>query len=393
MSSCTSVQKNLERRKERVMTKMNQDQDQDQDQSANKSFDWDKAAQDVEDLEKTFKDTVPEKNEWQEDKSDKPEEEQKDKQEDEQEDEQQEDNESDKNPEEEDREHEKLSLDKKKPKKFNATELEAIKKGWVPKSEFKGSIDEWRSAKEFMDRGELLEVISRQNRDLKKMRTDFEQFNESFAKKTQKEENLEIYQLKEAKKRAIESGDVQTVEQIDNALSAYPYQSHNNQQYHQNNQQYGQNNQQNNQPVDPLVSKFEEENKDWYNHATPENFAMKMYAISKDSQYRESSNHLSSEEILKKVKEDTVNQFPNYFRKDEQLQARLNRSNQNYQTVEAGHASNKPSKREITYLDLPNSLKNMIKNLSGFEDGVPNCGKKRDRYARRLLEIGAVKYN
>ena len=52
---------------------------------------------------------------------------------------------------------------------IESTTLEdkALDKGWRPEDEWTGEPDQWRPAKEFLDRGELMDRISDQTRQLR----------------------------------------------------------------------------------------------------------------------------------------------------------------------------------------------------------------------------------
>src|SRR5438132_1680053 len=51
-----------------------------------------------------------------------------------------------------------------------ALEERAIEQGWRPKDEWDGDESEFRSAREFIDRGELLRKISSQGDELRKLK-------------------------------------------------------------------------------------------------------------------------------------------------------------------------------------------------------------------------------
>src|SRR6266702_2198796 len=56
------------------------------------------------------------------------------------------------------------------PPKHTALEERAIEQGWRPKDEWDGDESEFRSAREFIDRGELLRKISSQGDELRKLK-------------------------------------------------------------------------------------------------------------------------------------------------------------------------------------------------------------------------------
>ena len=284
-----------------------------------------------------------------------------------------------------DKEKETLSIDNSKKRSYSKVELDAMKEGWVPKDKFKGEKEEWRSAREYLDRGKLLNFITKQNKELEQMRADFGQFHKVFMQKNKNDTAKEIVQLKEGRRRAIEAGDVPAVEKFDEVINTYNQQSEIKQQAQ----------------IDPIIIKFEQENLSWFNDMTAENKTMKAYAIQKDNEYIARYPDKSLAERLSLVKKDTEKFFPTYFTKssetssDEGEQKKSQKVYQNYQTTEMGSIGSASSKkREITFDDLPSSYKHIIEaqiDYGRFEK--PDQIKKfKDSYAKRLLEIGEVRW-
>jgi hypothetical protein len=102
------------------------------------------------------------------------------------------------------------------------TEIEqrAHAEGWVPKDEWDGDPDQWRPAKEFLDRGELFKKIEDQNRSLKEMRRTLEEFGKHHAKVREVEFKRALEILKGQKKEALTEGDVDKVVDIDEKIDA-----------------------------------------------------------------------------------------------------------------------------------------------------------------------------
>jgi len=88
-------------------------------------------------------------------------------------------------------------------KEYTKEELEAISKGWKPKSTYEGDSSQFRTAKEFLERGELLDVIRNQGKRLKRLEED----------KTKEKANL----LLDRKREAIRNSDVSSAEEYENA--------------------------------------------------------------------------------------------------------------------------------------------------------------------------------
>jgi hypothetical protein len=55
---------------------------------------------------------------------------------------------------------------------YSDTEKKAMAQGWVPEDQYEGT-GKWRSAEEFLDRGELFAKIDEQNRATKRLKVLF----------------------------------------------------------------------------------------------------------------------------------------------------------------------------------------------------------------------------
>lgn len=102
--------------------------------------------------------------------------------------------------------------------KLSAAEVQAMEQGWVPKEQWEGDPDQWRPAREFLDRGELFRKIEDQNRtikDFKKALNDLQKHHQS-VRETEYKRAIEA--LKHQKKIALNDGDADTVVEIDDQI-------------------------------------------------------------------------------------------------------------------------------------------------------------------------------
>jgi hypothetical protein len=99
-------------------------------------------------------------------------------------------------------------------------EQRAMEQGWVPQEQWEGSPDDWRPAKEFVDRGELLNKISEQKRELKSIRSAMEEFGKHHARVRQVEYERALASLKAQKKEALNDGNADAVIEIDEQIDA-----------------------------------------------------------------------------------------------------------------------------------------------------------------------------
>lgn len=101
---------------------------------------------------------------------------------------------------------------------YTEVEQSALKQGWKPKDQWEGDPDQHRSAREYLDRGELLGKIKSQNAKL-------DEFNRTLA--VMSEHNKKVYaagyekalgDLKLQKKEALREGDADAVMEIDDKI-------------------------------------------------------------------------------------------------------------------------------------------------------------------------------
>lgn len=102
--------------------------------------------------------------------------------------------------------------------KLTAAEEKAMEQGWVPQEEWEGDPEQWRPAKEFLDRGELFKKIEDQNRTIKEFKKALEDLKGHHAKTRDTEYKRALDTLKAQKVQAIEEGDAQSVVKIDDQI-------------------------------------------------------------------------------------------------------------------------------------------------------------------------------
>lgn len=104
-----------------------------------------------------------------------------------------------------------------------AVEQEARSMGWVPQEEFRGDLDKWRPADEFVQRGkEFLPIVQSQNRKLRdQLEAKDREFEERVARMErmnqqamdrQRQQIIDSYE--NAKERAVESGDTEAYRRL-----------------------------------------------------------------------------------------------------------------------------------------------------------------------------------
>lgn len=102
--------------------------------------------------------------------------------------------------------------------KFTAAEEKAMEAGWVPQDQWEGDPDQWRPAKEFLDRGELFKKIEDQNRTIKEFKRALDDLKSHHAKVRETEYKRALEALKTQKKLALEEGDADAVVKLDDQI-------------------------------------------------------------------------------------------------------------------------------------------------------------------------------
>lgn len=113
---------------------------------------------------------------------------------------------------------EKIENPEQKEVKLTPIEEKAMAEGWVPQDEWDGDPDQWRPAKEFLDRGELFKKIEDQNRTIKEFKRVLEDMKQHNAKIREVEYKRALNALKEQKKEALENGDADSVIRLDDQI-------------------------------------------------------------------------------------------------------------------------------------------------------------------------------
>lgn len=110
---------------------------------------------------------------------------------------------------------EKKEPEKKEPNKF---EESARAKGWKPKEEFEGDEGKWIGAEEFLKREPLFDRIKQTTNEVKELKKTIEAMATFHKKNVDAEVAKRLVELKSQKKEAIQTGDVDKVEEIDKAI-------------------------------------------------------------------------------------------------------------------------------------------------------------------------------
>ena len=103
-------------------------------------------------------------------------------------------------------------------------ETKALKMGWTPKDDFKGDLDKWRTAEEFVERGEnYLPILKKRydklESDNAEIKQTLKQFADHYKGISEREYKRAVRDLQGQKDSAIELGDKEKVKEIDADLA------------------------------------------------------------------------------------------------------------------------------------------------------------------------------
>lgn len=101
---------------------------------------------------------------------------------------------------------------------YTEIEKQAMAQGWKPKDQWDGDPNQHRSAREYLDRGELLGKIKTQNQQLTEIRAALQQMSEHNRKVYAAGYENAIKELKAQKLAALREGDAEAVMAIDEKI-------------------------------------------------------------------------------------------------------------------------------------------------------------------------------
>lgn len=180
---------------------------------------------------------------------------------------------------------------------LSAIEQKAADAGWVPQDEWDGDPEQWRPAKEFLDRGELFKKIEDQNRTIKDFKRALDDLKGHHSRTRETEYARAIQALKQQKIAALEEGDAAAVIKLDDEIDLVKDEQSKLKEAAELPQEQ----------LNPEFISWVDKNK-WYETSQP----MRAYAdaLGRDLAYK----GMRPSEILKEVERQVREEFPNKFR-------------------------------------------------------------------------------
>lgn len=102
---------------------------------------------------------------------------------------------------------------------YTDDEVNAMKHGWKPKEEYDGPPDNWRSAREFNERGELYERINSQSKQIDTLKRSVDQMAVHERKRYDTLLDQEIQRLNNEKVEAYRNEEFERIPDIDNKIN------------------------------------------------------------------------------------------------------------------------------------------------------------------------------
>lgn len=103
-------------------------------------------------------------------------------------------------------------------REFTQKEQEALSMGWRPKEEWDGDEEDFIDAREFVRRQSLFDKISSQNQEIRQIRTALAEFKQHYTNVEKVAVERAMKELKAEQKAALERGDVDSFQNIQDEL-------------------------------------------------------------------------------------------------------------------------------------------------------------------------------
>lgn len=237
----------------------------------------------------------------------------------------------------------------------NEVEQKARKMGWTPKEEFKGDPEKWRSAEEFVERGEnmvpiLRDTVRKQERKIADLERNIAEIAVNATKSEQRAVQKALSELKARQIEAVAAGNTEAFVQIDQEIEDLHKQALESQP----------------KPKGPPPEYVEWEEKNTWVRNDP---VMLAYAESQFEYLKRTKPGMLYSEVLESVSKAVKKEFPDKF---------SNPRRESAPSVEGSTPS--PKKGGKTYADLPKEAKEACDRF------VERYKVKREDYVKQYFE-------
>lgn len=251
-------------------------------------------------------------------------------------------------------------------------EINAIERGWLPAEEFKGSPDNWVSAREFVDRSNMLDKISIQHKEMNSLKKSNEELARLLKKQISDVTEEKASKLIKLKEEALSEGEVEQAYEYE---TKYQEAKKELEGFKQVEMIAKEETRETNVP--PEVKEFISRNP-WLESNKAEDVAMREYAIrieqDIEKQYPNWQLVTKLEEVERRVKQFFSDRFK---RPGEKI----------ISSVEAKTISPQKDPTKATYADLPPEARKYVDSFYKF--GIKKV-LSRDDYVQQLVDTGAI---
>lgn len=184
-------------------------------------------------------------------------------------------------------------------------EVRASDQGWMPKDKWEAegkNPDEWRPAKEFVDRGELFKTIHQTKRDLKQTQAALTALQRHHQYVFEKAHQQAITDLKKEKRQALKAEDLEKVSELDEEIEQVQTQ------FQQDRAQMVQQQQAAQVSAPPEFEAWKSSNS-WYDADTD----MREFADATGFIYMSKNANARPDDVLKYIDQKMKKQFPDKF--------------------------------------------------------------------------------
>lgn len=243
-----------------------------------------------------------------------------------------------------------INPENKEPEKtYSKTELEARRKGWISKDEYRGNADDWMPAGQYLKNWSFINQLKTQDSSIKSLSKQIEDLVK--LQQTQSKIFVEKH-AEEVKKKADEAfkeGNLEEFRKYDREYQSYtaPIEK-----FHEKQQTVQQDIPQNAQ-IPAEVIDFQRRNS-WFNNNSPMDAAMTVYAKQLDQQIMQQYPALPISERLKEVETAVKNEFSAFH----------NNARDEYSPVESkGGRQYSKSEQTIEFDYLPDNIKRIVTSV------------------------------
>jgi len=240
---------------------------------------------------------------------------------------------------------------------FTDVEQRAMELGWVPKDDYSGDPQRWKSAEVFLALDEPIKRIESQSKELKAVRKALEAMQEHYSKVKETEYTRALETLKAEKKKALVDGDLEKYDQLTDEIETVKETARTIKQT---------------APVTIEPEQVNPEFRSWVNRNPWYESYKHMAAFADEVGLKLHNQGVSKAEILKRVEEEVRKEFPTKFR---------NANKDNAPAVEGSTAKRSTGTKASGDFELTEQERNIMNTL------VRSGAITKDKYIADLRKV------